>query len=103
MKVPTGIAVHTKSQELELQYDDGVVARLPFEFLRVYSPSAEVKGHAPGQEILQVGKKGVEVTMVEPMGNYALKIFPTGMIPDSSAGTTWKSLLKIRKASGPNT
>ena len=44
MKVPTGIAVHTKSQELELQYDDGVVARLPFEFLRVYSPSAEVKG-----------------------------------------------------------
>ena len=74
MKVPTGIAVHTKSQELELQYDDGVVARLPFEFLRVYSPSAEVKGHAPGQEILQVGKKGVEVTMVEPMGNYALKI-----------------------------
>ena len=74
MKVPTGIALHTKSQELELDYEDGTVAHLPFEFLRVYSPSAEVKGHAPGQEVLQVGKMGIEVTQLEPMGNYALKI-----------------------------
>ncbi len=74
MKVPTGIALHTKSQELELTYDDGRSVRLPVEFLRVFSPSAEVKGHAPGQEILQVGKKGVELTLVEPMGNYAIKL-----------------------------
>lgn len=74
MKVPTDIVLHTRSRELELTYEDGVVAHLPFEFLRVYSPSAEVKGHAPGQEVLQVGKKNVEVTQLEPMGNYALKI-----------------------------
>lgn len=74
MKIPSNIVLHKKSRELELSYEDGVVARLPFEFLRVYSPSAEVKGHAPGQEVLQVGKKNVDVTGLEPMGNYALKI-----------------------------
>ena len=57
-----------------LSYEDGTVARLSYEFLRVHSPSAEVTGHGPGQDVLQVGKKHVEIEMLEPIGNYALKI-----------------------------
>jgi DUF971 family protein len=58
---------------LELAYDDGRSFRLPFEFLRVYSPSAEVRGHGPGQEVLQTGKRDVDITALEPVGSYAIQ------------------------------
>ena len=58
---------------LEIAFDDGKVFKLPFEFLRVYSPSAEVRGHGPGQEVLQTGKKNVEISALEPVGSYALQ------------------------------
>ncbi len=61
------------SRVLELGYADGVVHRLPFELLRVYSPSAEVQGHGPGQEVLQTGKREVTITQLEPVGNYAVQ------------------------------
>jgi DUF971 family protein len=59
---------------LEIAFEDGQRYTLPFEFLRVYSPSAEVRGHGPGQEVLQVGKKDVEITQVEPVGSYAVQL-----------------------------
>ena len=71
--LPTRIVVHTQSRALELEYADGRVFRLPFEFLRVYSPSAEVRGHGPGQEVLQTGKRDVGIDAVEPVGNYAIQ------------------------------
>ena len=74
MTSPTEITLHQQSEILEIAFDDGARYRLPFEFLRVYSPSAEVRGHGPGQEVLQVGKKGVKITDVEPTGSYALKL-----------------------------
>lgn len=70
---PTGITVHRKSREVELRFDDGNVFHLPFEFLRVFSPSAEVRGHGPGQEVLQLGKRDVDILAVEPVGNYAIR------------------------------
>jgi DUF971 family protein len=70
--LPTGIKLHLKSAILELQYDDAVYT-LNAEFLRVHSPSAEVKGHGPGQEVLQVGKKNVLITKIDQVGNYALR------------------------------
>lgn len=72
---PTEIKLHQKSREMEIAFDDGSAFRLPYEFLRVYSPSAEVRGHGPGQEVLQVGKKNVEITKIEPVGNYAVQLF----------------------------
>ncbi len=63
---PTEIKLHQKSRMLEISFADGNTFRLPCEFLRVYSPSAEVRGHGPGQEVLQVGKKDVEITHIEP-------------------------------------
>jgi len=69
---PTEIKLHQKSRELEIAFADGKTFRLSCEFLRVYSPSAEVRGHGPGQETLQVGKKDVEITAIEPVGNYAV-------------------------------
>ena len=74
MPRPTEINLHQKSRILELAYDDGSRFELPCEFLRVYSPSAEVRGHGPGQEVLQVGKEDVNITGVEPVGNYAVKL-----------------------------
>jgi DUF971 family protein len=71
---PTEIKLHQKSRVLEIAFDDGRRFRLPFEFLRVYSPSAEVRGHGPGQEVLQVGKKDVDVTNIEPVGSYAVQL-----------------------------
>lgn len=70
---PTQIVVHTRSRVLELGFADGATFRLPFELLRVYSPSAEVRGHGPGQEVLQVGKRDVGVDAVEPVGHYAIQ------------------------------
>lgn len=74
MAKPTDISLHQKSRILELTYDDGANYKLPCEYLRVYSPSAEVTGHGPGQEILQLNKEEVNITALEPQGNYALKL-----------------------------
>ena len=76
---PTEILLHRKSRVLEIAFSDGKRFRLPCEFLRVYSPSAEVRGHGPGQEVLQVGKKDVEITELEPVGAYAVRpVFSDG-------------------------
>ena len=72
--MPQSITVHGQSRQLELVFSDGAAFRLPFELLRVYSPSAEVMGHAPGQEVLQTGKRNVEIADIEPVGNYAVKL-----------------------------
>ncbi len=71
--VPTQIELHQKSRVLEIAFSDAAHFRLPYEFLRVYSPSAEVRGHGPGQETLQVGKKEVEITSAEAVGTYAIQ------------------------------
>ena len=71
---PTEIKLHQKSRELEIAFDDGKQFRFSCELLRVFSPSAEVRGHGPGQEVLQVGKKNVDITAIEPVGTYAVKL-----------------------------
>jgi DUF971 family protein len=71
---PVGIALHTRSRELELEYASGEKYSLSCEYLRVYSPSAEVGGHGPGQEVLQTGKMNVGITAIKPVGNYALQL-----------------------------
>lgn len=70
---PTEIKLHQASRVLEIAFSDGATFRLPYEYLRVYSPSAEVRGHGPGQETLQVGKREVTIANVEPVGLYALR------------------------------
>jgi len=70
---PTEIKLHQKSRVLEIAFSDGRSFRLPYEFLRVYSPSAEVRGHGPGQEVLQIGKREVEIRSLEPVGSYAVQ------------------------------
>ena len=72
-RIPTGITLHQKSRVLEIAFSDGRTFRLPYEFLRVYSPSAEVRGHGAGQEVLQTGKKNVEIRSVEAVGSYAIQ------------------------------
>jgi DUF971 family protein len=71
--VPTAVKLHQLSRVLELEFADGQAFRLPYEFLRVHSPSAEVRGHGPGQETLQVGKREVTITEVESVGHYAIR------------------------------
>jgi DUF971 family protein len=71
---PTDLKLHRRSRELEVRFADGVSARLSAEFLRVHSPSAEVKGHAGGEGMLVTGKEGVNVTSIEPVGRYAVRI-----------------------------
>jgi DUF971 family protein len=71
---PTEIKLHQVSRLLEISFGDGQTFKLPCEFLRVYSPSAEVRGHGPGQETLQSGKQAVAITAVEPVGNYAVQL-----------------------------
>jgi DUF971 family protein len=70
---PTDIKLHQASRVLEIAFDDGRTFKLPYEFLRVHSPSAEVRGHGPGQETLQVGKRDVTIVNAEPVGRYALR------------------------------
>jgi DUF971 family protein len=70
--VPTEINLHRQSRVLEITFDDGAHFNLPCEYLRVFSPSAEVQGHGPGQRVLQVGKEGVNIDRIEPVGNYAV-------------------------------
>ena len=76
---PTALTVHSQSRVLEIAFSDGAQFRIPFELMRVYSPSAEVQGHGPGQEVLQTGKREVNVVELEPIGNYAVKpVFSDG-------------------------
>lgn len=72
MPTPTELNLHQQSRVLEVQFDDGTHFTLPCEFLRVYSPSAEVQGHGPGQGVLQVDKEDVGIDKIEPVGNYAI-------------------------------
>jgi DUF971 family protein len=72
--VPTELKLHQASRLLEVSFNDGRSFQLPCEFLRVFSPSAEVRGHGPGQEVLQVGKKDVTINAIEPVGTYAVKL-----------------------------
>lgn len=93
MPIPTEITLHQKSRTLEIAFDDGARYTLPFEFLRVMSPSAEVRGHGEGQEVLQAGKKNVNVTGLEPVGSYALKlVFDDG---HDSGLYTWEYLHEL--------
>ncbi|SDW61990.1 gamma-butyrobetaine hydroxylase-like domain-containing protein [Thiocapsa roseopersicina] len=72
MPTPTELNLHQQSRILEITFDDGLHVNLPCEYLRVYSPSAEVQGHGPGQRVLQLGKEDVGVDKIEPVGNYAI-------------------------------
>jgi DUF971 family protein len=77
--IPRSMTVHGQSRVLEISFSDGAHFRLPFELMRVYSPSADVQGHGPGQEVLQTGKRNVELTGLEPVGNYAVQpVFSDG-------------------------
>ena len=87
---PTALTVHQQSRQLEVSFDDGSTFRIPFELLRVYSPSAEVQGHGPGQEVLQTGKRHVEITGVEAVGHYAVQ--PTFSDGHDSGIFTWEYL-----------
>ena len=78
-RFPTEIKLHQKSRVMEIAFSDGRGFRLTYEFLRVYSPSAEVRGHGPGQEVLQSGKRQVEIRSLEPVGSYAVQpVFSDG-------------------------
>jgi DUF971 family protein len=93
MPIPTELTVHQKSRLFEVAFDNGSAFSIPFELMRVYSPSAEVKGHGPGQETLQVGKREVGIKGVEPVGNYAVKpLFTDG---HESGIFTWDYLYKL--------
>ena len=70
---PSAITLHQQSKLLEVVFSDGAAFRIPFELMRIYSPSAEVQGHGPGQEVLQTGKRGVDVVALEPVGHYAVQ------------------------------
>ena len=109
---PTEIKLHQASKVLELTFDDGRQFRLPCEYLRVFSPSAEVRGHGPGQEVLQSGKRDVGIDSIEPVGVYAVKLafsdahdtgifswdylYELGMKHESN----WKSYLARLEAAG---
>ena len=71
---PIDIKLHQASRLLEIKFDNDTECKLSCEFLRVYSPSAEVRGHGPGQEVLQTGKEDVNITAIEPIGNYAVRL-----------------------------
>ncbi|CAN7248923.1 gamma-butyrobetaine hydroxylase-like domain-containing protein [Duganella sp. LjRoot269] len=92
-KQPTGLTVHNKSKVLDIEFDDGASFSIPFELLRVYSPSAEVKGHGEGQEVLQVGKREVGIAAMDPVGNYAVQ--PTFTDGHNTGLYTWDYLYKL--------
>ena len=92
-RVPTAITLHQKSRVLEIAFSDGRTFRLPYEYLRVYSPSAEVRGHGPGQETLQIGKKDVTISSVEPVGHYALR--PTFSDGHDTGIYSWEYLYEL--------
>jgi DUF971 family protein len=90
---PTEIKLHQASRVLEIAFADGHTFRLPYELLRVYSPSAEVRGHGPGQETLQIGKRDVTITDVESIGHYALR--PTFSDGHESGIYSWDYLYDL--------
>lgn len=90
---PTALTVHGASRVLEVGFSDGASFRIGFELLRVYSPSAEVQGHGPGQEVLQTGKRGVDIVSLEPVGNYAVK--PTFSDGHDSGLYSWDYLYRL--------
>ena len=87
---PQSLTLHGASRVLEIGFADGKTFRIPFELMRVYSPSAEVQGHGPGQETLQTGKRQVSIEALEPVGNYAVK--PTFSDGHDSGLFTWEYL-----------
>ncbi len=90
---PTEIKLHQKSAILEVSFDDGSRFELPSEYLRVYSPSAEVRGHGPGQEVLQVGKENVNIIDIRPVGSYAVVlVFSDG---HDTGIYTWEHLYNL--------
>ena len=90
---PVALTVHSQSRLLEVAFSDGAQFRIPFELMRIYSPSAEVQGHGPGQEVLQTGKREVNVVELEPIGNYAVKpVFSDG---HESGLFTWDYLYHL--------
>ncbi|MDV3240492.1 MULTISPECIES: gamma-butyrobetaine hydroxylase-like domain-containing protein [Methylocaldum] len=91
--LPTEIKLHQKSRVLEIAFEDGSRFELPCEYLRVYSPSAEVRGHGPGQEVLQLGKEDVTITAIRPVGNYA--IAPSFSDGHDSGIYTWEMLYNL--------
>lgn len=110
--IPTRIVLHKKSRLLEVEFENGQTYRMPAELLRVYSPSAEVRGHGPGQEVLQTGKRNVEITALEPVGNYAVRpvfsdghatgIYSWDILYDLGANQDdlWKAYLERLQAAG---
>ena len=91
--IPTEIRLHQRSRVLEVAFDDGARFSIPCELLRVWSPSAEVRGHGPGQEVLQIGKENVNIVAIEPIGNYAVKlVFDDG---HSTGLYTWDLLYRL--------
>jgi len=112
MPTPTEIKLHQQSRVMEVAFADGRTFRLPYEYLRLFCPSAEVRGHGPGQEVLQVGKKDIEIRQVEPVGSYAVQptfsdghatgiyswdyLYQLGIEQDSR----WAAYLKQMEASG---
>jgi DUF971 family protein len=90
---PSSLVLHTASRVLEVTFDDGATFRLPFELLRVYSPSAEVRGHGAGQETLQEGKRDVTINELEPVGHYAVK--PTFSDGHDSGIFAWDYLYEL--------
>lgn len=93
MPTPTEIRLHQTSRVLEIAFDDGRSFRLPYEYLRVFSPSAEVRGHGPGQEVLQVGKREIEIRQVEPVGSYAIQ--PTFSDGHATGIYSWDYLYQL--------
>jgi DUF971 family protein len=109
---PTEIKLHQKSRLLEIAFDDGKRFTLPCEYLRVFSPSAEVRGHGPGQEVLQTGKRNVDIKAIDPVGTYAVKLVfsdghDTGLYSwdylyelGEKQETSWKSYLARMEQAG---
>lgn len=91
--IPTEIKLHQKSAVLEIQFDDGSHFELPCEYLRVFSPSAEVQGHGPGQAVLQTGKEDVTIVGIEPVGNYAIR--PAFSDGHKTGIYTWELLYEL--------
>jgi DUF971 family protein len=97
-RIPTEIKLHQKSRVMEIAFADGRSFRLPYEYLRVYSPSAEVRGHGPGQEVLQAGKRQVEIRSLEPVGSYAVQpVFSDG---HSTGIYSWEYLYELGEHQG---
>jgi DUF971 family protein len=96
---PTEIKLHQVSRVLEIAFADGRAVKLPYEFLRVHSPSAEVRGHGPGQETLQTGKRDVTISEVEAVGHYAIR--PTFSDGHSSGIYSWDYLYELGRDQEP--